>query len=95
MARKRSSFPFPKLLKKSSLTGLILLLIWTLYQFAQQYHPTQPIKLPSSNTPVELYSNQTQDDLTHLSDYLCFNISSNHSSFTEKKRIWSSSLYCL
>jgi phosphatidylserine/phosphatidylglycerophosphate/cardiolipin synthase-like enzyme len=66
MARKSSSFPFPQLVKKSSLTGLILLLAWTLYQFVEQHHATQPIKMPGSNAPVELYSNQAQDDLTRL-----------------------------
>jgi cardiolipin synthase len=66
MARKRPPFPFPQLIKKSSLATLILLLAWTLYQLANQYHLTQPTKLPSSNAPVELYSNQTQDDLTYL-----------------------------
>lgn len=66
MAKKNNPFPFPKLIKKSSLTGLILLLAWTLYQLMEQHHSTQPVKLPSSNAPVELYSNQTQDDLTHL-----------------------------
>lgn len=66
MVKKNNSFPFPQLIKKSSLTGFILLLAWTLYQLAQHHHFTQPIKLPASNAPLELYSNQTQDDLTHL-----------------------------
>lgn len=66
MAKQYNSFPFLKLIKISSLTGLILLLAWTLYLLAEHYHYTQPTKLPSSNTPVELYSNQTQDDLTHI-----------------------------
>lgn len=69
MARKKNSFPFPQLFKKSSLTGLILLLVWTLYQLIGHYQAPQPTKLPSSNAPVELYSNQTQDDLTHLFQY--------------------------
>ncbi len=68
MVKKNASFPFPfpKLIKKSSLTAILLFLAWTFYQLVEQYHVTQPIKLPSSNEPVELYSNQTQDDLTHL-----------------------------
>lgn len=66
MAKQRLFFPFSKLFKKSSLTGLIVLLAWTLYQLAANYHSVQPVKLPASNAPVELYSNQTQDDLTHL-----------------------------
>lgn len=67
--RKRnsfSSFPFPKLVKKSSITGLILLLLWTLYQLAENVHLPQPTKLPASDAPIELYSNQTNDDLTRL-----------------------------
>lgn len=68
MAKRRSpsAFPFPKLVKKSSITGLILVLLWTLYQLAENIHLPQPTKLPSSNEPVELYSNQTHDDLTRL-----------------------------
>jgi phosphatidylserine/phosphatidylglycerophosphate/cardiolipin synthase-like enzyme len=71
MARKRTSFstpkfPFPKLIKKSSVTGLILVLAWTIYQLAQQFHFPQPTKVPASNAPVELYSNQTHDDLSRL-----------------------------
>jgi phosphatidylserine/phosphatidylglycerophosphate/cardiolipin synthase-like enzyme len=70
MAKKRKTsfkkFPFPKLIKKSSLTGFILLLLWTIYQLAENVHFSQPITVPSSNAPIELYSNQTQDDLTRL-----------------------------
>ncbi len=66
--KKRSSppFPFPKLVKKSSVTGLILLLLWTLYQLAENVHLPQSTKLPASDAPLELYSNQTNDDLTRL-----------------------------
>lgn len=70
MARQRNSpipkFPFPKLIKKTSVSGLIILLAWTIYQLAQNVHLPQPTKVPASNAPVELYSNQTQDDLTRL-----------------------------
>ena len=66
MRQKKLPFPLSKLAKKSSLTGLIILLSWTLYQLVIHYQPPQPVQLPSSNAPVELYSNQTGDDLTHL-----------------------------
>lgn len=56
------SIPF---LKKTSVTTLIAILIYALSQMAQ--HVTEPpTRLPGSNTPVELYSNQTHDDLTQL-----------------------------
>lgn len=63
MAKKRNSF---LLVKNSSLFGLILALAWTVYQLSQNFHFLQPAKLPASNAPVELYSNQTQDDLAGL-----------------------------
>jgi cardiolipin synthase len=66
MAKKKKSFPLPKFIKKSPVAGLIIVLAWTLYQLAQNFHVPQTIKLPASNASVELYSNQTQDDLTHL-----------------------------
>jgi phosphatidylserine/phosphatidylglycerophosphate/cardiolipin synthase-like enzyme len=67
MAKNFNSFPGPQLLKKSSLAILIIVLTWAFYQLTQHYHQyTQPTKLPASNAPIELYSNQTQDDLTHL-----------------------------
>lgn len=65
--RKRPSFPLPQLAKKSSASALIALLVWALYQLIEHApHPQQPTKLPSSEIPLELYSNQTQDDLTQL-----------------------------
>src|SRR5437588_313636 len=71
MANNFPSFPNPQqLLKKSSLAALIIILTWAFYQLADNYHYySQPTKLPASNSPVELYSNQTQDDLTHLFQY--------------------------
>ena len=42
------------------------MLLWRLYQFTDNIHVSQPIKIPTSNAPVELYSNQTHDDLTSL-----------------------------
>lgn len=68
MAKRKSpsSFPFPQLIKKTSATGLITLLAWAIYQMIGHVHLPQPTTLPSSNAPVELYSNQTGDDLTQL-----------------------------
>jgi len=66
MPKKKPSFPFPLLIKKTSLTGLIVALAWTLYLLASEYHLTESIRLPTSDAPVELYSNQTGDDLTPL-----------------------------
>lgn len=66
MAKKYKPFPFSKFFKKTSLTGMILALGWTIYQLTQHFHFPQPVKVPSSESAVELYSNQTQDDLTHL-----------------------------
>lgn len=73
MARKRSTastFPFiffSKFVKKSSITGFILLLAWTVYELGQNVvHLPQTTKLPASNATTELYSNQTQDNLPHL-----------------------------
>ncbi len=71
MARKRNSSPLPnlrlpKIGKKTSISSLIFLLAVAIYQLIQNVHIPQPTKVPSSNAPVELYSNQTQDDLTRL-----------------------------
>lgn len=53
-------------IKKTSITGLTLLLTWTLYQLTKHYQDTQLIKLPTSDAPVEIYSNQTRDNLLRL-----------------------------
>jgi cardiolipin synthase A/B len=70
MARKQHvpffPFSFRKLLRKSSLSGLILLFVWIIFQFAENAPISRPIKIPASDAPVELYSNQTRDDLTRL-----------------------------
>lgn len=73
MARQRSSAPpLAKLIKKSLVVkksfigGLIMILAWTLYGLLQQAQFFQPTRLPASNAPVELYSNQADDDLTRL-----------------------------
>ena len=68
--KKQNSFPFnfplARLVKKSSLGGLIVLLALTLYQLIGAIHLPQPIHLPASHEPVALYANQTHDDLNHL-----------------------------
>lgn len=54
-------------LKKVFLTIFIFLLAWGLYHLSSHYiQRSQPTQLPGSNIPIELYSNQTQDDLTHI-----------------------------
>jgi cardiolipin synthase A/B len=57
---------FTQIIKKISIAILILLLASTLYVLAKDYPHSQPTQLPNSNASIELYSNQTQDDLTHL-----------------------------
>jgi phosphatidylserine/phosphatidylglycerophosphate/cardiolipin synthase-like enzyme len=66
MDKSKRSFPFSQLIKKSTLAGLIFILSWTLFQIVDHFQPSQPIKIPSSNAPVELYSNQTKDDLSRI-----------------------------
>lgn len=82
MAKNFNFFPSPQFLKKSSLALLIIVLTWAFYEFTQHYHQsthTQPVELPASNAPVELYSNQTEDDLTHIFQHA---IASAHQSIT-------------
>lgn len=68
--KSQSSFIFKLLkkifpsLKQTSLAGLIAALLFTLFELTP--HVTQSTRLPASNEPVQLYSNQTQDDLIHL-----------------------------
>lgn len=66
MAKKRRRSPFKGLLKNSSLTGLILLLLFTFYELAGGFQPLQATKLPASDEPAALYSNEMKDDLTRL-----------------------------
>lgn len=55
-------------IKKGSLTALIALLIMTIVKLAESFNAetSQPVDLPSSSDPVQLYSNQTSDNLTDL-----------------------------
>ncbi len=67
MAKRSPSVPWMRWIKQSPTTLLILLLAWTLYQLAQNFDgSSSEVKLPASDSPVELYSNQTRDDLTRL-----------------------------
>ncbi len=45
---------------------MILLLAWTLHELIENRYIAQPIKLPASHNPVELYSNQMQDNLAEI-----------------------------
>ena len=67
MAKKQSA-PFYKVLgKKSTTTTLIALLIWAIYQLTSQVETkAQPVILPSSSIPVQIYSNQGGDNLQQL-----------------------------
>ncbi len=65
--RKGSFFSFAPFMRKSSLTAVAALLAWVIYQLTEHApFPQKPATLPASNAPVELYSNQTGDDLTQL-----------------------------
>ncbi len=80
MPKKRASSTIPKsLLKKSSLSSLIALLLFTIYQLISDLSPntfpfpasneiaySQPTSLSPSPDTLKLYSNQTQDDLKAL-----------------------------
>lgn len=69
MVRKNSSsskLSPAHLIKKFSLSAIILLLVWTLFQLAENIHASLPAKIPGSHSNVELYSNQTNDDLTGI-----------------------------
>jgi phosphatidylserine/phosphatidylglycerophosphate/cardiolipin synthase-like enzyme len=66
MRKKKSKSMLPKLLKKSSLGGLILVLLTAIFTLGESFKESAPIVLPACNHPVELYSNQAQDDLSNL-----------------------------
>lgn len=46
--------------------ALIFCLLWLLIQLLDSFPLKQNVKLPGADSPVELYSNQTNDDLTEL-----------------------------
>jgi phosphatidylserine/phosphatidylglycerophosphate/cardiolipin synthase-like enzyme len=65
--KKQPGF-FPKksqVFKKTSLAGLIALIFYALFEVSQST-TSQTTYVPASNQPIELYSNQTGDDLTQL-----------------------------
>jgi cardiolipin synthase len=62
----KNSFNLSHALKKFVISTVIFLLAWTFYHLALNFQFPSPTKLPSSQSPVELYSNQTHDDLTHI-----------------------------
>ena len=67
MSRKRHAFSLQSLVKKSSLTGLILFFAWILFNLSAHFAQSQqPVILPSSDAPAKIYSNQAGDDLRRL-----------------------------
>jgi cardiolipin synthase A/B len=68
MKNIQTSSRFLSFTKFFSVSGSICSLLWIFYILLEQFplHSTEPIRLPSSNSPIELYSNQTSDDLTSL-----------------------------
>lgn len=66
MRRKKPKSLLPSILKKTSLSGLILLLLGTIFTLSESFQESPPVQLPTSNHPIELYSNQTNDDLTQI-----------------------------
>lgn len=65
--KSRSRSFLPSFIKKSSITGLTAVLTWILYSLAGDLSSVeQPLKLPSSKEPIQIYSNQTNDNLTQV-----------------------------
>lgn len=64
--RKTSISPF-SIIKKTSVTSLIAFLLFFLFKIIEpQVTTPQSASLPAAQQPVQLYSNQTHDDLTAL-----------------------------
>lgn len=67
MKKKKNALPKILDLKKISVTGIIALLLLTLSKITEPSFATSSTpSLPGSSDPVQLYSNQTHDDLTQL-----------------------------
>lgn len=66
MAKKNKPIFSLRNLKKTSITTLIALFVFLMTQMAPHVTTNAPVQLPGSNSPVQLYSNQTQDDLLQL-----------------------------
>lgn len=64
--RKKPVVNINYLFRKSSLAGILLLLFATFFKMGDSILESHCTELPSSSTPLRLYSNQTQDDLTQL-----------------------------
>jgi cardiolipin synthase len=63
----RPLFLAPPFFKRSALTLIISLLVFCFYQVSEAIiHPFGRTQLPGSDHPLQIYSNQTQDDLTQL-----------------------------
>jgi cardiolipin synthase len=65
MNTKKQSLIFP-FIKNFSKISLVLLLLWPLFQLIDAIHFSPDLKLPSLENPIEIYSNQTQDDLSDV-----------------------------
>ncbi len=64
--KNRTKFSAAKIIQKFSISLIILMLTWTVFQLAENLHSALPAKLPAAHSAIELYSNQTNDDLTLL-----------------------------
>ena len=52
--------------KKTSVSALIPLLLTALFKMSGSLHEAPATQLPSTDQPVALYSNQSNDDLSHI-----------------------------
>lgn len=64
MRKKKSKHYSRSFFKKSSLSGLILLLLAALFKMGGSLYEEPAPQLPSTDQPVALYSNQSNDDLS-------------------------------
>jgi len=64
--KRKERFSLTKWIKQMAWASLIFFLALILAQLAGSLPPQQPVKLPGSESTVELYSNQTEDDLTQI-----------------------------
>lgn len=55
-----------KMIRRVTLTALICSFLWILTQLAAHFHEKEAPPLPTHQGAVELYSNQTEDDLTQV-----------------------------
>lgn len=64
--RKKNLSPLNQFVKKSSLISLILFLVFFLFELVDHAEFSHETKIPGVSSPIELYSNQTKDDLGQL-----------------------------